>query len=132
MERQTNYSFGRIVKQPYAKALPRVREVLAEEGFGILTEIDVRDKFAEKLDVDFRPYMILGACNPALAHRALSSEIGLGVLLPCNVVLWAEGDGETAVMAMDPARAMQMIDNPEVSEVAAEVRERLARALEKL
>jgi len=132
MEQQTSYSFGRTLDRPFEQVLTDAREALAKEEFGILSEIDVRAKFAEKLKIEFRPYTILGACNPKLAHRALSSEIALGTLLPCNVVVWAEDDGRTTVMAMDPVPTMQMIANPALDEIAAEVRQRLERALAQL
>jgi len=132
MEQQTSYSFGRTLDRPFEQVLTDAREALAKEEFGILSEIDVRAKFAEKLAIEFRPYTILGACNPKLAHRALSSEIALGTLLPCNVVVWAEDDGRTTVMAMDPVPTMQMIANPALDEIAAEVRQRLERALAQL
>jgi len=132
MEQQTSYSFGRTLDRPFEQVLADAREALTKEEFGILSEIDVRAKFAEKLAVEFRPYTILGACNPKLAHRALSSEIALGTLLPCNVVVWAEDDGRTTVMAMDPVPTMQMIANPALDEIAAEVRQRLERALAQL
>jgi uncharacterized protein (DUF302 family) len=132
MEQQTSYSFGRTLDRPFEQVLSDARKALGKEEFGILSEIDVRAKFAEKLNIEFRPYTILGACIPKLAHQALSSEIALGTLLPCNVVVWAEDDGRTTVMAMDPVPTMQMIANPALDEIAAEVRQRLERALAQL
>jgi uncharacterized protein (DUF302 family) len=116
----------------YQEAVELVTGLLAEEGFGVLTEIDVRATLKKKLDVDFRPYVILGACNPPLAHRALSAEPDLGVLLPCNVVVSERDGGGSVVSAMDPVAAFGLIDNPDVQPVAAEVRERMVRVLDRL
>jgi uncharacterized protein (DUF302 family) len=124
------YYFGKTVDLPYQETVTKVREALAAQGFGILSEIDVRDKLREKLEVDFRPYIILGACNPKLAHQALQAEINLGTLLPCNVVVYSDEVGKTRVVAMDPVRAMAMIDNPQLEAIAGQVRELLEKALE--
>jgi uncharacterized protein (DUF302 family) len=124
----TRYSFGIRVDVPLAGLRPVVEAALRAEGFGVLTEIDVAATMKAKLDVDRPPYVILGACNPPLAHRVLTAEPSLGTLLPCNVVLRADGDG-TVVEAMDPAAAMAMSDSAEVAEVATEVRARLERVL---
>jgi uncharacterized protein (DUF302 family) len=132
MEKKCPYCFGRTVAAGYDETVPRVRKALQEEGFGILSEIDVRAKLKEKLQVDFRPYIILGACNPKLAHQALNTEIDLGTLLPCNVVVYVDDEGRTTVMAMDPATALGMVANPALEPIAAEVREKIARALEGL
>jgi len=114
---------------PYAEAEKRVREELAKEGFGVLTEIDVRKKFAEKLQKEFRDYVILGACNPHLAYEALGREINLGTLLPCNVVVYTRDDDKTAVMVMDPVAALSMIGNPEITEIAELVSVKMQRVL---
>lgn len=129
MDIRTPYAFGKIVAMPYAEAEKRVREELSKEGFGVLTEINVRKKFAEKLRKEFRDYIILGACNPPLAYEALSREIDLGTLLPCNVVVYTRDDGRTAVMAMDPVAALSMIANPDVTEIANKVAEKMSRVL---
>ena len=129
MELKKPYAFGKTVTMSYAETERRVREELAKEGFGVLTEIDVRKKFAEKLQKDFRNYIILGACNPSLAYEALGREIDLGTLLPCNVVVYTRDETETAVMVMDPVAALSMIGNPEVTEVAELVSEKLRRVL---
>jgi uncharacterized protein (DUF302 family) len=121
MELKTSYAFGKTVDMSYADAEQRVREELAKEGFGVLTEIDVRKKFAEKLQKEFRNYIILGACNPHLAYEALGREVNLGTLLPCNVVVYTRDDGKTAVMVMDPVAALSMIGNPEITELAEKV-----------
>ncbi len=129
MELKTPYAFGKTVEMPYAEAEKRVREELSKEGFGVLTEIDVRKKFAEKLQKEFRDYVILGACNPHLAYEALGQEINLGTLLPCNVVVYARDDNKTAVMVMDPVAALSMIGNPEIVKIAEQVAEKMRRVL---
>lgn len=129
MELKTPYAFGKTVDMPYAEAERRVREELAKEGFGVLTEIDVKKKFAEKLQKEFRDYIILGACNPHLAYEALGREINLGTLLPCNVVVYTRDDGKTAVMVMDPVATLSVIGNPEMVELAEKVAEKMERVL---
>ena len=134
MARQsTSYGSSISVALTYVEAVERTRAALAEEGFGILCEIDVTATMKKKLDVDFRPYVILGACNPPLAHRALVAEREIGLLLPCNVVVYAEDEeGRSVVAAMDPEAALDLTGNEEVRGVAREVKERLARVLEAL
>ncbi len=129
MELKTPYAFGKTINMSYAEAEKRVREELAKEGFGVLTEIDVRKKFAEKLQKDFRDYLILGACNPPLAYEALGREVDLGTLLPCNVVVYTRDDGKTAVMVMDPVASLSMIGNREITEIAKQVAEKMRRVL---
>jgi uncharacterized protein (DUF302 family) len=127
------YGFGTTLRLPYAEAVERTRAALKEQGFGVLTEIDVKQTLKTKLDVEFRPYVILGACNPPLAHRALSADLGLGLLLPCNVVAYDNGDGTSTVEAMDPEAALALVgDNPAMAEVAQQARARLRRALDLL
>jgi uncharacterized protein (DUF302 family) len=116
---------------PFEDARGRVEAALQSEGFGILTEIDVRDTLRNKLDVEFRPYTILGACNPALAHQGLLKEPQLGLLLPCNVVISAEKSG-TIVSVMDPYAMVKVTENMELEDIALEARSRLKRALESL
>jgi uncharacterized protein (DUF302 family) len=133
VEQTTRYGIGTTVELPYEAAVARVREELGKEGFGVLTEIDVAATLKKKLDVAFRPYMILGACNPPLAHRALSAETDIGLLLPCNVVVYAaEQEGRSVVAAMDPDAALSLADNPQIAELATEVKERLQRVLERV
>lgn len=126
------YFIAKDVKMSYEAALAAVIEALKGEGFGVLTEIDVKETLKKKLDVDFPKYKILGACNPPLALKALSTENQVGVLLPCNVVVQEHPDGRVEVSAMDPAAAMQAIGNPKIDEIAGEVRGRLERVLAKL
>jgi len=128
---RNSYGFGTKVNLPYAEAIERTRAALKEQGFGVLTEIDVKKTMKEKLGVDFRPYVILGACNPPLAHRALSAELDIGLLLPCNVVVY-EADGGSVIEAMDPEAALGIVGNPSVEPVAREAKERLQKAIAKL
>lgn len=110
----------------YEAALAKVTEALKAEGFGVLTSIDVKETMKKKLDVDFRRYAILGACNPPLAHRALSARPEVGLLLPCNVIVYEEGEG-TVVNIVDPLAMFQFVDAPELASVADEARQRLQR-----
>ncbi len=124
------YSIDRVLEQKdFDRVVARTREELQKEGFGVLTEIDVQATLKAKLGAEMPPYLILGACNPPLAHRVLELEPRIGVLLPCNVVVRQRDDGRIEVSAMDPEAAMQMVENPGVREVAREVRERLARVV---
>ncbi len=128
---QRAYGIRRRLDLPYDQAVHRTREALKAQGFGVLTEIDVRATMKSKLDAEMAPFIILGACNPPLAYRALTAEPEIGLLLPCNVVV-READGGTVVEAMDPEAAMKMVDSPTVREVAREARERLVRVLNAL
>ncbi|GBD31411.1 hypothetical protein HRbin33_00363 [bacterium HR33] len=128
----SSYGYGKQLKGvTLDEAKSRVSEALAKEGFGILTEIDVKATLKKKLDVEFRPYVILGACNPALAHRALGAEPQIGLLLPCNVVIQQEGDGVTVSIA-DPRAMFSLVRNPELEPVVQEADQRLRRVLEAL
>ena len=131
MVTQGKYSISTRLSLTYDEALQRVKAALKEEGFGVLTEIDVKETLREKLQVDFRRYDIIGACNPQLAHRALQAELDVGLLLPCNVIVYEDDDG-SVVAAFDPEAAMGLADNPGLSEIAREAKDRLRRALESL
>jgi uncharacterized protein (DUF302 family) len=127
------YGFKKTVSLPLAEADTRLREELKKEGFGILTEIDVAATLKEKLDVDFRPYKILGACNPPLAHQALSSETDIGLLLPCNVVVYAgDEDGTSVVGVLDPGVQLGITGREDIDHLADEVKARMHRVLENL
>ncbi|HEX8941678.1 MAG TPA: DUF302 domain-containing protein [Gemmatimonadaceae bacterium] len=127
----TPYGIGTTIALDYPRAVERVKEALANEGFGVLTEIDVAATMKKKLDVEFRPYVILGACNPPLAYKALTAERDIGLLLPCNVIVYADDTpGRSVVAALDPVEALKLTDNPSVRPLAEDVRERLTRVLE--
>jgi uncharacterized protein (DUF302 family) len=127
----TNRTYGieNRLDVPYDQAVERVTAALAAEGFGILTEIDVKATLKKKLDLDFRRYVILGACNPPLAHRALTAELDVGLLLPCNVIVYEADGGGSVVSAADPGAMMEVSGNPALEPVATEARARLERAL---
>ncbi len=130
-EQTTQYGIGATVNLPYEKAIEAIRGALAAEGFGVLTEIDVKATLKKKIDVEFRPYIILGACNPALAHQALSAEIGIGLLLPCNVIVYAADEpGKSVIAVMDPIEALDITGNTRIRPVAEDARKRLVRAIE--
>jgi len=130
---QRPYGFGTTVALPYDQAIERTRAALTEQGFGVLTEIDVQKTLKEKLDADFRPYVILGGCNPSLAHQALQTDLGIGLLLPCNVIVYDNGDGTSTVEALDPEVALGIVgDNPAIANVAHEAATRLRRAVDSL
>jgi uncharacterized protein (DUF302 family) len=120
-----SYYIATTLKVPFDKAIEMTEAALKAEGFGIISRIDLQQAFKEKIGVDFRPYTILGACNPKLAHEALQLEDKVGTMLPCNVVVQARGEEETEVAAIDPVASMQAIDNAELKTAATEVRERL-------
>ena len=129
----TNDKYAIVRELPdmdYEDVVTRVTELLAGQGFGVLTEIDIKATLKKKIDVDFRRYVILGACNPTLAQQALTMEPDIGVLLPCNVCVSERDGGGTRVAAMNPAAAFSLIDNPEISGVADEVRGRLQRVVD--
>jgi uncharacterized protein (DUF302 family) len=130
IEQTTRYGLSTTVDLPYEQAVARVRERLADEGFGVLSEIDVAATLHRKLGVEFRPYIILGACNPPLAYRALTAERDIGLLLPCNVIVYAADEpGKSVVAALDPVEALQVTGNEALRPLAQEVRTRLERAL---
>lgn len=120
----SDYNFTKEIKLSYDDALKVVPEKLKEQGFGVLTEIDVKQTMKKKLEVDFPRYIILGACNPPFAHKALTAEIEIGTLLPCNVVIY-EKNGKTVLSIMKPSTAMGMVDNPSLKDLAVEVEGKL-------
>ncbi len=133
VSKNTKYGYAREVQMTYAEAVEKVTETLKEQGFGILTEIDVKATLKKKLDKDFTDYIILGACNPNLALRALSSEIDIGLLLPCNVAVYRRSeDGTTVVSVLDPELMESMTGNPALKPIAEEAREKVVAALEAL
>ncbi|NWG13311.1 MAG: DUF302 domain-containing protein [Acidobacteria bacterium] len=123
--------YGRRLDIPFAEAVARAREVLKTEGFGVLCEIDVREKMKEKLGVEFRNYVILGACNPSLALEALKQDLNVGLLLPCNVVVYEEAD-QSVVAAIDAQKMMTVMENPTLASAAAQVNGKLHRAIDRL
>ncbi len=123
------YGFSKLVNMPFEQAVEKVTEELKKEGFGVLTTIDVKETMKKKLDVDFKKYVILGACNPPFAFKALQAEEEIGLLLPCNVIVY-EKNGGAAVAVFDPMVMSQIIDNPALQPIADEVRARLQRVLE--
>ena len=131
IEQTTRYGMSTTIPIAYGEAVDRARAALAKEGFGILTEIDIAATLKKKLDVEFRPYVILGACNPPLAHRALMAEPDIGLLLPCNVVVYAADEpGTSVVAAMDPVEALALTGNDDIRPIAKEVKAKLRRVLE--
>lgn len=127
-----SYHFTKIVRMDFQAAVDKVTAELQSRGFGILTQIDVRKTLEAKLGVDFRPYLILGACNPAFAHRALQTEDKIGTMLPCNVVVQQAADGAVEVSAVDPVASMAAVRNEGLSPIAGEVRERLRAVIDAL
>jgi uncharacterized protein (DUF302 family) len=123
------YYFARTLSTSFDEGVRRATEALKKEGFGIITEIDVKETLKKKIGVDFRNYRILGACNPALAHEALKLEDKIGTMLPCNVVVQEVADHKIEVAAIDPVASMMAVDNPELRRSAEEVRERLRRVI---
>ena len=127
-----SYVFSKTLALPFEDAVARAREALGAEGFGVISEIDIQQTLKTKIGVDFRPYLILGACNPRLAHEALKLEANVGAMLPCNVVVQDAGEGRTMVSAIDPVASMQAIDNPQLKVQASAVAEKLQAAIARL
>lgn len=124
-----NYHISRETSLSFDDAVSAARESLSRHGFGVLTEIDVKETLKKKLDVDFRPYLILGACNPNMAYKALQSEDKIGTMLPCNVIVQQREDGKVEVSAVDPIASMQAIENEQLAGIAAQVREMLKQVI---
>ncbi len=127
-----SYHFSKTINMPIGAAIEKVTAALAEKGFGVLTTIDVAATLKKKLDADFRPYVILGSCNPQFAHKALLAEDKIGTMLPCNVVVQEHEPGKTEVSAVDPAASMMAIKNPALENIAGEVRTMLKNVIEQL
>lgn len=128
----TEYGFRTTLPASYTESIALIKEALQKEGFGILTEIDVKATLKKKLDVDYKPYIILGACNPNLAYQGLQAEPELGLLLPCNVIVYDNGDGTSTVSIVDPIQMLGVVANPALQPIAEEANTRLRRALENL
>ncbi len=127
-----SYHFSKILNEDFDTAIEKVADELKKQGFGVLTQIDVQDTFKKKLDVDFRKYKILGACNPQFAHKALLAEDTIGTMLPCNVIVQEEKKGQVKVSAVDPVASMMAINNDALDNVAMQVREKLSRVIDNL
>ena len=128
---RSKYGFSKSLDLTYEEAIEKTRAALKQEGFCVLTEIDLKEKLKEKLGVDFRRYVILGACNPQLAYETLQQEIDIGLLLPCNVIVY-ENDGRTVVSAVDAAKMLSVVGNPKLESTADKVNEKLRRVIDSL
>ncbi len=129
---QTSYGFSKVVSMGFEEAIDKITEELKKEGFGVLTYIDVKATLKNKLGVDFNSYAILGACNPRFAHQALQVEEEIGLMLPCNVIVYVNDQSETVVSAINPIASMQAVENPALMNIATEVQERLKSIIEKI
>lgn len=127
-----SYGIVRRVALPYEQAVAQTRQALKEEGFGVITEIDVQKTVKEKLGEEFRPYLILGACNPPLAHQALTVEPEIGLLMPCNVCVWDNQDGSSTVAAVDVDALFRLLDNPRLAELARNIQHKLSQVVERV
>lgn len=127
-----SYYYSKVTDQSFDEAIETVTELLKDQGFGVLTEIDVKETLKKKLDVDFKKYRILGACNPGFAHKALQSEDKIGVMLPCNVIVEEHEDGRVEVSAVDPVASMQAVSNDSLKPIAEEVRNNLKKVIDQL
>ena len=128
---KTTYGYSTEVGMNFQTAIQKTTELLKGQGFGIMTTIDAQAKMKEKLDIDIEPYIILGACNPSMAHKALQTETEIGLLLPCNVIVYQK-DGQVHVSAIRPTQAMSMIDNPELRPMAEDIEQKLKSVIESL
>lgn len=129
---QTNYGFSKVVNLSYEEAIEKVTEELKKEGFGVLTEIDVKETLKKKLDVEFKPYKILGACNPPFAYKSLQAEEQIGLMLPCNVIVYVNDSSETVVAAINPIASMQAVKNDKLGKVAEVIQSKLKKVISNL
>ena len=132
MEKDKGYAFGTVLDTSYEDAISKVVDALKEEGFGVLTEIDVKATLKKKLDKEFRKYVILGACNPPYAHRSLEADLDVGLLLPCNVIVYETDDKKASVSAINPVSALEVIQNEELRKIAQEVSGKLKRVIDRI
>jgi uncharacterized protein (DUF302 family) len=132
MEKVKEYAFTTVLNTSYEDAISKITDALKEEGFGVLTEIDVKATLKKKLNVDFRKYVILGACNPPFAHRTLQADLDVGLLLPCNVIVYETDDKKAYVSAINPVSALEVIKSEELREIAKEVSGKLERVIDKV
>ena len=132
MEKAKEYAFTTILDTSYEDAVSKVTSALKEEGFGVLTEIDVKATLKKKLGVDFRKYVILGACNPPYAHRTLQADLDVGLLLPCNVIVYETDDRKAYISAIDPVAALEVVKKEELRKIAEEVSEKLKRVIDRV
>lgn len=132
MEKVKGYAFSTVLDTSYENAISTVTDALKEEGFGVLTEIDVRATLKKKLDREFRKYVILGACNPPYAHRSLEADLDVGLLLPCNVIVYETDDKKAYVSAINPVSALEIIQSEELRKIAEEVSGKLTRVIERI
>ena len=130
MEKVKEYAFSTVLDTSYEDAISKVTDALKEEGFGVLTEIDVKATLKKKLDREFRKYVILGACNPPFAHRSLEADLGVGLLLPCNVIVYETDDKKAYVSAINPVSALEVIQSEELRKIAEEVSGKLKRVID--
>jgi uncharacterized protein (DUF302 family) len=127
-----DYYFSKVVRKDFHEVISRVTDELKKEGFGVLTEIDVKQTLKTKLDVDFRKYRILGACNPPFAYKALQAEDKIGTMLPCNVIVQEVAPGTSEVAAVNPIASMQAVDNPQLGEIAQQIKGKLRKVIDNL
>jgi len=127
-----DYYFSKVLNITFEEAIPKVKEELKKQGFGVLTEIDIKETLKEKLNIDFRNYKILGACNPPFAYQALQKEDKIGLMLPCNVILQEHAKGKIEVSVIDPIASMQSIENPDLLDVAEQVQAKLKSVIDNL
>jgi uncharacterized protein (DUF302 family) len=132
MEKIKKYAFTTVLDTSYEEAVSKITDALKEEGFGVLTEIDVKATLKKKLGLDFRKYVILGACNPPYAHRTLQADLDVGLLLPCNVIVYETDDKKAYISAINPVSALEVIKNEELRKIAEEVSEKLKRVVNKV